>query len=62
MQTLITDAGRDAQNTASPSQLVREGIGGERRLIESGLQIDRESSRTRPTECAISRVWPEMGR
>ena len=40
MQTLITDAGRDAQEYCLAFQLV-EGVRARQRLIESGVQIDQ---------------------
>ena len=44
MQTLITDAGRDAQEYCLAFQLV-EGVRARQRLIESGVQIDQLEAR-----------------
>ena len=59
MQTLITDAGRDAQEYCLAFQLV-EGVRARQRLIESGVQIDQLEDEADWRSAAISQVWPEM--
>ncbi|MFQ8887859.1 MAG: TRAP transporter substrate-binding protein [Bilophila wadsworthia] len=60
MQTLITDAGRDAQEYCLAFQLV-EGVRARQRLIESGVQIDQLEDEADWRSAAISQVWPGNG-